>query len=74
MKFIDAQWIDVNIFLPGNSDWVIVRCVNNDYVNFFFMACFDLGCWEYFDDKDNNYENSMKVTHWMYPPDINDQG
>jgi len=65
-------WFDVNDFLPGIKDYMPVRCINKDECSdFYFMALYRDGEWEFFDDK---YNDRMQVTHWCNPIKLNDIG
>lgn len=71
MYTIEAEWYCVKDVFPAHFDWVIVRCINSDEDNdFYFMARYYKGIWEFFNDDDKKYENKMQVTHWMNTPDV----
>jgi hypothetical protein len=65
-------WYDVDNFLPGSDDFVPVRCINSDAGSeFYFMAIFRKGEWEFFADECND---EMQVTHWCKAIKLNDDG
>jgi len=69
-KVIIARWFSVHDFLPKDSDFKITRCINGDEEHdFYFMAYYweEEKKWEFFDEE---YEDSMQVTHWLNTPKI----
>lgn len=66
------EWISVDKYLPGKKvNWVIVRCINSDLYDFYFMANY-YEEWSFFDD-DENRHLSMKITHWAIPDNVNEK-
>lgn len=71
MEIIKSEWYNANEVLPAHIDWVIVRCINKDEEDFYFMAIFGSKGWSFFDEySDEKYKDKMNITHWMLPPNI----
>lgn len=65
-------WISVKKYLPPlSSGWLIVRAINKDSAEFYFMALYRHrnNEWEFFRQE----EPTMQVTHWCYPDAVREE-
>lgn len=73
------RWYSVDEFLPGNEiGYVIARVLNCDMCQFIYQAMYSDGKWEFWDEEyfpeERLKEDSIRVTHWTYMPELNDGG
>lgn len=69
------RWYSVNEFLPGQgTGYVMAYCLNEDECAFVYMAIHMEDRWQFWDEQywpeGRNKDGGLKVTHWMYIPDL----
>ncbi len=70
------KWVSVYEYLPGKfSGYVITRCLNSDDCDFYYMAIYTDGEWEFWDEQywpKGRRTEGFRVTHWCIPDEVLD--